>query len=319
MIGLNFDRIVLPDAVEMMLNDSTAFDVLCVGHASYDMVFAVDHHPDQDEKMFADRLFSCGGGPAANAAVTAAKLGCHAAFAGYLGGDVYGDSHLNELQQLGIDTRLIVRGDSPTPVSAILVKPDGKRALVNYKGSTKALPPRGIDFSGVSAKIVLFDGHEPHISLDLMASANFRSAPTLLDAGSLHDGTRALMDKVTYLVCSEKFALQVAGDTALALIQLAATAPVVVVTLGARGLIWRRSGESGAMPAPPVQAIDTTGAGDAFHGAFAAAIAAGLPWSDVLRYASTAGAFCCTVMGARTGLPDSEQHRALLAVWQSEC
>lgn len=303
----------------MMLYESDIFDVLCVGHASYDLVFAVDHHPGQDEKMFADDLLGCGGGPAANAAVTAAKLGCRAAFAGYLGRDIHGDSHDNELRALGIDRRLIVRGDSPTPVSAILVKPDGKRALVNYKGSTKALPPRGIDFSGVSAKVVLFDGHEPHVSLDLLASAGFRATPTLLDAGSLHDGTRALMDKVTYLVCSEKFALQVAGDEARALTELAGLAPVVVVTLGERGLIWRRGGETGAMPAPPVQAIDTTGAGDAFHGAFAAAIAAGLPWFEVLRYASAAGAFCCTVMGARTGLPDFEQHRALLAGWKPEC
>lgn len=319
MPSLNFDRIRLPDAVETMSNDNNAFDVLCVGHASYDLIFAVDHHPDQDEKMFADRLFGCGGGPAANSAVTAAKLGYSAAFAGYLGRDLYGDSHSQELRELGIDSRWLMRGDSPTPVSAILVKPDGKRALVNYKGSTSALPAHSIDFSGVSAKIVLFDGHEPHISLDLLASAGFRATPTLLDAGSLHVGTRALMDKVTYLVCSEKFALQVAGDTRLALTQLAAIAPVAVVTLGERGLIWRRGAEIGAMPAPPVHAIDTTGAGDAFHGAFAAAIAAGLPWSEVLRYASVAGAICCTVMGARTGLPDPEQHRALLAAWQSEC
>lgn len=319
MAGFNFDRVVLPDAVETMSNDSNAFDVLCIGHASYDMIFAIDHHPDPDEKMFADRLFSCGGGPAANAAATVAKLGCRAAFAGYLGRDVYGDSHLNELRELGIDSRWLVRGDSPTPVSAILVKPDGKRALVNFKGSTKALPSHSIDFSGLSAKIVLFDGHEPHISLDLLATANFRATPTLLDAGSLHDGTRALMDKVTYLVCSEKFALQVAGDTALALTQLAAIAPVAVVTLGERGLIWRRGSETGAMEAPMVQAIDTTGAGDAFHGAFAAAISAGLPWSEVLRYASAAGAFCCTLMGARTGLPNLAQLQALLAGWQPEC
>lgn len=298
------------------MSDASPFiDVLCVGHASYDLVFSVPHHPAADEKLFADSLLGCGGGPAANAAVAAAKLGFKAAFAGYLGRDVYGVSHYAELQNAGVNTHHVIRGDSPTPLSAILVKPNGQRALINYKGDTRALPADSIDFTGMAAKTLLFDGHEPQISLALLGQVD-PATPTVLDAGSLHAGTRALLDKVTYLVCSEKFALQYAGDTPSALSQLAALAPSVVITLGEQGLVWRRGQEAGQISAPPVTAIDTTGAGDAFHGAFAAAVAARMAWRDALEYASVAGAFCCTRMGARPGLPDQQQHERLLANWR---
>lgn len=298
-----------------MSHTRPCLDVLCLGHASYDLVFSVPYHPREDEKLFADGLLGCGGGPAANAAVCVARLGYQAGFAGYLGLDVYGDSHYAELQQAGVETGLIVRGESPTPLSVILVKPDGKRALLNYKGDTQALPADGIDFSGANPKTVLFDGHEPQLSLALLAKIG-DYAPTVLDAGSLHAGTLALMDKVTYLVCSEKFARQYAGDEQTALSRLAALSPNVVVTLGERGLIWQRGLEKGALPAPPVTAADTTGAGDAFHGAFAAAVAAKMAWPDILYFASAAGAYCCTRMGARPGLPDREQHRLLLSNWR---
>ncbi|QPK63954.1 carbohydrate kinase [Methylomonas sp. LL1] len=298
-----------------MTSNHASFDVLCLGHASYDLVFSVPHHPAPDEKLFADNLLGCGGGPAANAAATAAKLGFKTGFAGYLGRDVYGDSHLRELTASGVDTRLLVRGNSPTPLSAILVKPDGKRALLNYKGDTQALAADSLDFTGITSKVLLFDGHEPHISLALLNKINDSKLPTVLDAGSLHDGTRALMDKVNYLVCSEKFALQYAGDVQTALAALATLSPAVVITLGEHGLIWRRGLETGKLAAPTVVAIDTTGAGDAFHGAFAAALATGMSWPDLLRYASVAGAFCCTQLGARPGLPDKQQHSRLLANW----
>jgi sulfofructose kinase len=280
-------------------------DVLCVGHASYDLVFAVPHHPGADEKIFADTLIACGGGPAANAAVAVARLGYRAAFAGYLGDDAYGELHGAELRRDGVSTDLVARGSSPTPLSAVLVKPDGRRALVNYKGETRPLPADAIDFSPIHPEVILFDGHEPNISVPLTA----RGIPTILDAGSLHAGTEALMFAVDYLVCSEKFARQWldADDPARALAGLAERSPAVVITLGERGLMWKRDGESGALPACPVEAIDTTGAGDAFHGAFAAALAAGRDWQDTLRYASAVGALCCTCLGARPGLPNRDR------------
>lgn len=265
--------------------------------------------------MQADNLISCGGGPAANAAITAAKLGFKAGFCGYLGNDSYGDSHLSELQTHAIDTQLIKRGKSPTPLSVVLVKPNGDRALINYKGDTQALAADSIDFSSVKTKTLLFDGHEAKLSLSALQQPHLKTVPSVLDAGSLHDGTLSLMNQVDYLVCSEKFAIQYAGDPKTALIQLAAIAPWVVITLGEHGLIWQNGQETGQLNAPNIQAVDTTGAGDAFHGAFTAGLAANMDWQDLLYYASTAGAFCCTKLGARTSLPNRKQHQQLLNSW----
>lgn len=286
-------------------------DVLCVGYACYDLVFSVSAHPAADEKIVAHNFMNCGGGPAANAAVAISSLGFKAAFSGYLGNDLYGEKHYQELQSYGVNADFVVRGESPTPLSTVLVKPNGDRALINYKGNKKVLPSTAIDFSALNTKVMLFDGHEPYLSMTLASQAREAGIPTVLDAGSVNDGTMALIGEVDYMVCSEKFAHQFTGDVEKTLARLSRVAPTVVITLGARGLIWQRGKRRGESPAFPVNAIDTTGAGDAFHGAFAAALAAEMEWHDILRYASAAGALCCTKIGARTGLPSREEHTAL--------
>ncbi len=295
----------------MMSTELIEVDVLCLGHACYDLVFSVARHPETDEKIFADELLGCGGGPAANAAIAVSKLGKTAAFAGYLGQDLYGEMHHQELLQQQVDTHLLIRGSSPTPLSTVLVKPDGKRALINYKGSTQALLSNQIDFSSIKAKAILFDGHEPNISLDLLALSKQAKVPIILDAGSLHEGTSRLWNQVDYLVASEKFACQFANNVHVALAKLAQQSPNVVITLGDRGLIWQKGQETGKLPAYSIKAIDSTGAGDAFHGAFAAAIADDMDWISSLKYASAAGALCCTKIGARQGLPNQKEHAQL--------
>ena len=290
--------------------DGQHLDVLCVGHAAYDHVFSVPHHPAVDEKLFADCLIGCGGGPAANAAVTIRRLGYRSAFAGYLGNDIHGQAHHDELLGEGVDTQFVLRGKAPTPVSAVLVKPDGSRALVCHKGETRALAEADIDFTGLQAAVLLFDGHEPALSHGLLDL----SVPKVLDAGSLHAGTESLMFRVDYLVGSEKFARQWLGedDPERAVRLLAERSPAVVITLGERGLIWRKGGESGHLPAFSVSSVDSTGAGDAFHGAFAAALSAGMAWPELLRFASAAGAACCEVLGARPGLPYTDDIARLM-------
>jgi len=287
-------------------------DVLSLGHACYDLTFSVKKHPQSDEKIFANDLAECGGGPAANAAIAVSRLGLSSAFAGYLGQDLYGDMHLREFTKENVNTNLLVRDSFPTPLSTILVKPDGKRALINFKGSTKPLLGNTIDFSSITAKVILFDGHEPSVSFDLLEIARHQKIPTVLDAGSMHEGTSTLWNKVDYLVASEKFALQFANTIDDAITRLAKESPTVVITLGEKGLIWKRNNQSGSLAAYPTNAIDTTGAGDAFHGAFAAALALGLEWPDLLAYSSAAGALCCTRIGARQGLPFKSEHTELL-------
>lgn len=295
---------------------SAALDVLCVGHASYDLVFQVPHHPAADEKTHASGLLGCGGGPVANAAVTVARAGGSAAFAGYLGKDLFGQQHLAELLDAGVNTDWLVRGDAPTPLSTVLVKPDGCRALVNYRSDTPPLSPDAVDFSRCRPKAILFDGHEPLISPPLAHLVKSQGIPTVLDAGSWHDGTQTLMSLVGHLVCSEKFAHQATGhrDPASALQALLCYAPVAVITLGERGLVWaKQDGSHGQLSAYSVTAIDTTGAGDTFHGAYALCLAQGRSWDYTLLYASAAAALCCTMLGARLGIPNRADTEVLLA------
>ena len=192
-------------------------DVLCVGHANYDLTLGINHQPGPDEKTVASWLVECGGGPAANAALTVARLGSSVAFLGYLGRDIWGERHVQEFIEAGVITDFIVRGDFPTPLSVILVKPDGQRSVVNYSGSTPNLQPDVFDLASLSPKMILFDGHEPELSFALLRQARQRGIPTMLDAGSVHRGTQGLVagtgdpGGVDYLICSEKFAHDFTG------------------------------------------------------------------------------------------------------------
>lgn len=286
-----------------------AIDVLCVGQASYDLVFSVARHPGPDEKSTASAFAACGGGPAANAAVAVARLGYRAAFAGYLGGDFYGDIHLQELGREDVRTETVYRGAEPTPLSVILVKPDGRRTVVNYRQAPAHPPARLPARFSPRPKVILFDGHEPHLSPVLLEYARRERIATVLDAGSVHAGTLAMIGAVDWLVASEKFARDFTGekDAAAAAERLGRQAPGVVVTLGAGGLVWRTRAGSGRVAAFAVAAVDTTGAGDAFHGAFAAGLAAKMKWPQLLRYASAVGALACTRFGARPAIPTAAE------------
>ena len=137
----------------------------------------------------------------------------------------------------------------------------------------------------------------------------------MLDADTVHSGNVELVRRCAIVAASEHFALEFTGaptpEAGMAV--LAQLAPTVIVTLGERGLIWRHEGETGALPAFAVPVVDTTGAGDTFHGALAAGLAQGMAWLDLLRYASAAGALCCTKPGARLGIPSAQEVADLLS------
>lgn len=293
---------------------TTTIDVLCIGYASFDLVFSVARHPAPDEKTMADSLLSCGGGPAANAAVAVARLGSTAAFAGYLGSDGYGRSHCDEFRREGVLTDYVVRGSAPTPLSVIVVKPGGQRSVIAYRGATPQPPEDAVDLTGCVPRVILVDGHEPHVALAAVRRARQARIPAVLDAGSVHAGTRALAAEVEYLVASERFAHDFTGtdDLQQAAGLLSVHASHVVITRGDRGLIWQTGESAGRLDAFCVTAVDTTGAGDAFHGAFAAALARGAGWQDTLQYASAAGALCCMKPGGRPAMPTAQDVHVFL-------
>ena len=296
-------------------------DVLCVGLATCDLVYEVERHPGEDEKCFAESLLVCGGGPAANAAVSVARLGGVCAFAGYLGGDLFGRMHLEELESEGVITSLVVRGEKTaavsTPVSSIIVKPGGRRTVVTHRGATPDIGPEEVDFSSLRSRAILFDGHQPVLSVALAQKARERNIATILDAGSVHAGTARLAGICTHLAASEKFARDFTGekDPEKALLVLARIAPVAVVTLGGAGLVYcdsKNLGRPARIPAFGVDAVDTTGAGDVFHGALALQTARGESLPLALKYASAAAALGCTKMGVRPAIPSAAEVEALL-------
>jgi sulfofructose kinase len=160
--------------------------------------------------------------------------------------------------------------------------------------------------------VLLFDGHE--LGASLAALQAFPHAVSILDAGSLRPGTQELADKVKYLVAAERFALQVSGLPDLAsesaqrecLRRLRAVAredAIVVVTVGSRGLIYEEAGTLRQVAACAVQAIDTTGAGDIFHGAFAYGVLRGLSLEETLRLATIAAGLSVQRRGGRQSIP----------------
>ncbi len=292
-----------------------AVEVLCAGFACHDLVFDLPYHPGADEKVRATALLNCGGGLASNGAVTAARLGYRTAFAGYVGTDVYGDLHVAELQAAGVITDWVVRGAEATPLSAIMIKPDGLRTIVSYRGESEGLCAGKVDLSQLQTKSILIDGYQYELAQELTHYAKANRIPIVIDADALRPQTATLVQQADYVVASERFALEYSGqeDVVAGLTKLATVAPNVVVTLGDRGLIWQRGEASGQLAAFPVTAVDTTGAGDAFHGAFAAGLARGIAWEELLRYASAVGALCCTKVGGRVGIPTAAEVAAFLA------
>ncbi len=294
--------------------------VLAIGYACYDLTFAVERHLGPDEKANAGDFTSCGGGLAANAAAAAGALGYHSILASYLGHDIFGEAHVRELEDLGVSTELLLRSGEPTGVSGILVKPDGSRTLAAYRGIQPQYPPDSLDLDIIQPDAILVDGHQQAVSREAIRQARERKVPTVLDADSDSPHSRALASEVDHLVAAERFAYGYTGAATLpeALEGVSHLARTVVVTLGERGLVWAKKGQTGSLSAYDVEVRDTNGAGDAFHGAYIGALAEGMAWQDMLRFASATGALCCQTVGSRNGLPSRAEVLNLMSAQEIE-
>ena len=259
-------------------------------------------------------MHTCGGGPASNAAVAVARLGGSARFCGYLGNDAFGDAHLRELQENGVQAEVLHRGEVATPLAVVTIKPKGERSIVDYRSSSTLVPKTTLSLSNYPAKVLLVDGHQPLLSLALVEQARELGIPSILDAGSVHDGTTLLHDKVDYLIASEKFARQYSHEdnprTALATLDGCAT--LIAITWGSEGVYWQDETGQHHTPAFDIDPVDTTGAGDAFHGAFALGLAEGLKHKENFRRACAVGALTCIKSGSRSALPGRKEVDALM-------
>ena len=304
-----------------MLSAPLPTAVLCIGHAAYDLTVFVQRFPKENSKSETDELLECGGGPAANAAYLLSSWGIKCAFGGLIGDDAYGHRILSEFASQGTDVSLVeIRPGHLTPFSTILVNRfNGSRTLINRKASAGTLRLRARAMATMSPRVLLFDGHE--LGASLQALHRFPGALSILDAGSLREGTRRLADKVSYLVASENFALQFFGLHALdshrarrnTIAGLRARyGNTVVITLGERGLIALNSEGYAELPAFQTKAVDTTGAGDVFHGAFAYGLVTGLSFGQTLALASMAASLSVQRKGGRTSIPTLAEVRLAL-------
>jgi sugar/nucleoside kinase (ribokinase family) len=295
-------------------------EVLAIGTAAYDFSLFIEEFPAENSKAEIYDMIEGGGGPAANAAHLLSHWGVRCGFAGLLGDDYYGGRIRAEFEAVGTDLSLTeTRPGHPTPVSFILVNTrTGSRTIVNRKAPQGALELRLSQLAAFSPQVLLVDGHE--LPAALAALEAFPQATSILDAGSLRPGTRELAGKVDYLVASERFSLQATGLTDLAspdqrqdclkrLRNVARPDAALVVTLGERGLIFDAAGASRHLPAYPMRPVDTTGAGDIFHGAFAYAILRGFPLELTLKLASLAAALSVQERGGRRSHPSLEAVR----------
>jgi sugar/nucleoside kinase (ribokinase family) len=295
---------------------------VCLGHATCDLLGTLDGWPGPDEKT---RLLAAferqGGGPAATAAVTLARLGTPVRLLGVVGDDDLGAWILAGLRAEGVDVDgMLVRRARHSHLSVCLAdRRSGGRNVLWHPGDAPdlrpaELPPGALDGAGV----LLLDGRHPEAAASLAAAARRRGIPTLLDAGSPQPSTTALARRVEVCVASQPFARALAGDDRPGeqLRALLALGPRLAgVTLGRRGAVFGHAGDRHYLyqPALRVRTKDTTGAGDAFHGAVAWGLLHGASPARLLRTAAVVAALKCRDAGGRRGLPGWPAVRRRLA------
>ncbi|OYW74152.1 MAG: hypothetical protein B7Z37_18835 [Verrucomicrobia bacterium 12-59-8] len=287
-------------------------DVLCIGHATCDVSLFVDQHPQENTKCETHESLEACGGPAANAAWLLSFWGLRTGFAGLVGDDVHGRRTHDEFTAVGTDVSLLeLRPSYATPLSVILInRQNGSRTIINRKLKGASFSMDATALRPLSPRVLLFDGHELEASLAAMRA--FPDAITILDAGSWREGTAVLAGKVDYLAASERFALQATGmknfqleaDRRQCLAKLREQfGTKTIVTLGERGLIFDAGDGFTELPAFQAAAVDTTAAGDIFHGAFAFAIAGSMPLVEALRFASMTASLSVRKPGGRSSIP----------------
>ena len=264
--------------------------IFCIGQSAYDITIPLDGAICENQKYRVTQKEECGGGPAFNAAYLCAMWGEKVELISRIGNDTYGKRLLEIAAQAGIGTNYLIKDDEiETPHSYIFSNQEnGSRTLFNFPGEKKDIE---YTYPDEEVSVILSDGHEPEIS----------------------ESTMQVAKEVDYLVCSEDFARQYTGKT-INLNDPKKACEIfeeveqinhkhAVVTLGEKGLLYRRDGKITLMPAFKVKAVDTNGAGDIFHGAFAYAIKQQLDFYDVLKISSMASAISVQTLGAQSSIP----------------
>ncbi|MBB4395759.1 sugar kinase [Bradyrhizobium sp. ERR14] len=282
--------------------------VICLGLSALDQVWRVDRpFSGGSEKVKAVEYGTLGGGMAANASVAVAKLGASVAFWGRAGNDAAGHEMKSAFTAEGVDIenfRLFADGRSS--VSGVIVDNSGERQIVNFRG----LYPEAADWLPLEtvarASSVLADPRWVEGAATLFREARARGIPTVLD-GDMADAEvfERLLPLTDHAIFSEPALTAFGGsakdETLAALARFGCR--IIAVTRGEEGVSWYENGCLHRQAAFAVDVVDTTGAGDVFHGAYALAIGAGLDVRDAMAFSAAAAAMKCRHAGGRNGIP----------------
>jgi len=288
--------------------------VVCVGHSTYDTTLPMDSYPEENVKYRIKEHIECGGGPASNGAYLLAKWGMDTTIASVVGDDYYGQRVIDDFKNIGADiTYLEVKEGHMTSSSFIIAnQSNGSRTIITSKKD----PIRKLSQEvNVKADVILIDGEHPETAHEVLDKNP--NAISVLDAGRLNDDTKALGKKVTYLVCAKDFAENFVNEKIentnieqltrihKALYEYFQTN--VIITLEATGSFTIIDGIYQIVPSIKVKAVDSTGAGDIFHGAFTYFIANNYSLYNAIRYASITGGISVTRIGSRFSIPELEE------------
>lgn len=301
-------------------------DVLVVGSLNMDLRIRTPRLPAPGETLTGSGFDTDGGGKGANQAVAAARQGARVAMLGAVGQDAHGAALLAALQADGIDTHAVERiAGTPSGTAAILLMPDGENSIVVIPGANHALTPERVRAQAArlrQARVVVAQLECPLDAVtEALAIAREAGAVTVLNAAPVQPLDDALLGQLDWLVVNEIEAAALAGTPVPGPAEARAVAEQlrrhgprqVLVTLGAEGLVLAGPEGTLALPAPRVQAIDTTGAGDTVVGALAAALAAGRPLREALTRAQAAAALAVTRLGTQSAMPTAAEVDALVA------
>lgn len=288
--------------------------VLCIGHAAYDITIPVDSYPVENTKNRISKRIECGGGPASNAAYLLAKWNVETYFAGMIGDDLYGDRIKKEFEEVGVNTKYLIQSkDYQTTSSFVIANQDnGNRTVFAYR--PQSISMKVIDFDFIP-DFILIDGHEPELSKE--ALRRYPNAISVIDAGRSKKEVIELCYLVNYLVCSKEFAEQVSGIK-IDYSDLNTISNVynylknefknkIVITLEDKGCVYEKNEEIKVMSSIKVKALDSTGAGDIYHGAFLYGLTQNFDIEKVVSYANLAGAISVTRVGGRYSIPSLEE------------
>lgn len=300
------------------------YDLLVVGSANADLVIGVDRRPGPGETVLGSDLVVHPGGKGANQAVAAARLGARTALLARVGDDHYGRLLLESQQMAGVDTVGVLVGGAPTGVALITVDPSGDNSIVVSPGANHRLTPDDVRAAGsllAAARVVSL---QLEIPLDTIAEvvraahAGFgdRPGPRVVlnpsPPAPLPDDVLAACDPLVVNEHEARFLLRddPAGGSGApenwAQALLARGPRSVVVTLGGDGALVADRDRTVHVPSLPVEAVDTTGAGDAFTGALSWRLGAGDDLETAVRFAVRVGAAAVTRAGAQASFPTAD-------------